>query len=328
MADLYLASVTVEDQSEAAREQAFPTALLQVLGKLSGLRELDQNPEVMEAALGARSLVVSYYYEQVESQPGSANGAEEDGPGQVPETLLAVRFARAGVDQLLPALGLPRWPPSRSPLNVWVLIDDGLSRQVLPLEYEYLRDPVDRIAERRGLPVIWPEREEDGGFGVDVQLLWGGYTEQLGDRDSQGEVLIVTARREGPEWNARLILEYEGENWTWRSRSIDLEQVLSDSMHQVIDEIAAVQSIAAAEQGAWIHEIAVSGLRNSGDYARCLAYLESLSIVDEVAVVAATPVSVSMTLVLNAAPEYFQSALKNDRVLESEDGSGQYVLQQ
>lgn len=328
IADLYQSSIAVENQSQQAREEAFAPALAQVLGKLSGIRDLDQDPEVVAATSNARSLVVSYFYEQISTQDLSEPRLPGNSLEQESGTLLSVQFSQSGVDDLLRTLGLPRWPPGRAPLSVWLLIDDGLGRQVLPLEYEYLRDPVDRIAQTRGLSLVWPEPDEAGNYNVDVQLLWGGYTEQLRDEGGSGEILIVTARREGPEWNARLILEYEQENWTWRSRNIDLQEVLVETMHQVIDEIATVKAIAATEQGQWIHEISVGGLGSGADYARCLAYLESLSIVDEVAVLAATPRGVSMALVLNAAPEYLQQALEDDRVLESEDGSGQYVLQQ
>jgi hypothetical protein len=301
---------------------------MQVLGKLSGVREFEQNHEVIEAIRNARSLVVSFYYQQVAALDDERQSAGPDTEEQVFQTYLAVRFEQTGVDELLRTLGLPKWPPDRAPLNVWLLIDDGLGRQVLPLEYEYLRDPLDRVATVRGLPLVWPKPGEDGNYDVDVQLLWGGYTEQLESRGEAGEVLIIAARREGPEWSARLILGYGEENWSWRSRNIDLQEVLTASMQQVVDEIAAVDAIAAAEQGKWVHQISVGGLTGSEDYVRCLAYLESLNIVDEVAVTAADPASVSMALVLNAAPEYLQQALDDDRVLESEDGSGHYVLQQ
>lgn len=327
-ADLYAASVAVDDQSQSVREEAFPGALTQVLGKLSGLREPDQIPEVVEAVKNARSLVVSFYYEQVAAFDDERHSAGQDTEEQVLQTYIAVRFEQTGVDEMLRALGLPKWPPGRAPLSVWLLIDDGLSRQVLPLEYEYLRDPLDRVATVRGLPLVWPKPGEDGNYSVDVQLLWGGYTDQLESRGESGEVLIITARREGPEWSARLILEYEEENWSWRSRNIDLQEVLTASMQQVVDEIAAVNAIAAAAQGKWVHQISIGGLTSSEDYVRCLAYLESLNIVDEVAVTAANPASVSMAVVLNAAPEYLQEALDGDRVLESEDGSGHYILQQ
>lgn len=322
--DLYTGSVPVENQSPAAREDAFPLALIQVLGKLSGLRNLDQNPEIVDAVEYARSLVISFHYEQVERMDDDAGASQEVPSGQ---TLLAVRFSQPGTDELVKAMQLPRWRAERAPLLVWLLIDDGLGRQVMPLEYQYLRNPLDRAATNRGLKLQWPQADEEGNYAVDVQLLWGGYTEQPENETDSQNVLIIAARREGPEWSTRQILNYGGENWSWRSQNINLEQGLTEAVNVVVDEISAVQAISASEQGSWIHRITVGGLASGDDYIRCLEYLESLSVVDEVAVAAADPLAVSMVLVLNAAPEYFQQVLKGDAVLESEDGSSHYVLQ-
>ena len=207
------------------------------------------------------------------------------------------------------------------------MIDDGLGRQVLPVEYEYLRTSLNQVAMDRGLPLVWPQPDVDGNYGVDVQLLWGGYTDELEEEGEAGNVLIFAARREGPEWSSRQILSYGEENWSWRNRDIDLEAVLATAMHEVVDEIAETQAIAASEQGSWIHQISVAGLTSGDDYIRCLEYLESLSVVEEVTVDSADPLAVNLVLVLNAAPDYLNQVLEGDQVLESEDGSSHYVLQ-
>lgn len=325
--DLYSGSVPVPDQSQSAREDGFPGALLQVLGKLSGLRTLEAYPEAETAVRNARSLVLSFHYDQIEA-PVEGDGGAAPGAGETgPQTHLVVRFAQPGVDELARMLGLPRWPPARAPLAVWILVDDGASRRVLPLEYEFVRRPMDRAAAQRGLRLEWPQAGDDGDYGVDVQLLWGGYTESLSSGGEPADVLIVAARREGPEWNSRMILEYAGEHRTWRSRDIDLEQALIEAVHAVVDEIAAVQAIAPSEQGNWVHSITVGGLNSGEDYARCLAYLESLSMVDEVTIDGADPRVVRMSLRLNASPHYFEESVAQGGVLEYREATGQYVLQ-
>lgn len=327
VADLYSGAVPVEDQSQSAREAAFPRALEQVLGKLSGLRNFDDYPEVAPAVEATRSLVVSFHYDRVAEGVGGEGGLEPEAQSDGMQTYLVARFSQPEVDELMLRLGLPRWPPGREPLTVWLLVDDGHSRRAMPLEYEYLRAPLDRVAEVRGLPLRWPRPAEDGEYAVDVQLLWGGYTETLSSGDSPGEVLVIAARREGPEWNARMILNYGGEHRSWRNRHIDLTQGLTEAMHQVVDEIAAVQAIALSDQGKWVHDITVGGLASEEDYARCLSYLESLSVVDEVAIRGADPAVVRMSLTLNAAPQHFEQAVAEDQLLEYAETSGQYVLQ-
>jgi len=325
--DLYSGTVPVADQSQGAREDAFPAALEQVLGKLSGLQNFEDRPEVGDAVQNARSIVLSFFYEQVAESTGQAGGPEQAAENNAPQTYLTVRFSEAGADQLMRNLGLPRWPQDRPPLDVWVLIDDGGGRRVLPLEYEFLRVALDRVADQRGLPLDWPKPGPDGEYAVDVQLLWGGYTEAVTFPGNTSNVLIIAARREGPEWSARFIQEYEGDHWTWRSRNVDLEQALATDMQQVVDQIVTAQAIAPSDQGLWVHEISISGMVSEGDYIRCLAYLQSLGVVDDVSIRGAAPDGVRMALFLNASPEYFEQTLEEGRTLEPGVVSGHYVLQ-
>lgn len=325
--DLYSGSVPVEDQSPSAREAAFPQALGQVLGKLSGLRDLEAYPGVAPAVQSARTLVVSFHYQQVESdvpQRGAFDAQSDERPAA---THLVARFSHSGVDALMRDLGLPRWPPVRAPLSVWLLIDDGLSRRVLPLEYNYLRLQLDRVAEARGMPLFWPRADAEGDYGVDLQLLWGGYTEVVAADGEELRVLVVAARREGPQWSTRLILEYPGTHRTWRTRDIDLTRALTEAMHQAVDEIATTHAIAPSDQRSWVHEIVVIGLGSGDAYARCMEYLQSLSIVDRVTIEGADPRAVRMVLTLNAAPEYLKQILAEDQVLEYGELTGHYVLQ-
>lgn len=326
--DLYSASVAVEDQGQSAREAAFPAALTQVLGKLSGLQHFDDYPEVAPAVRNARSLVVSFHYNEVEQEAESSPeaGAGEESSSTV--TYLVVQFSQGGVDDLMRALALPRWPPGREPLDIWVLIDDGPGRQVLPLEYAYLRPQIERVADTRGLPLSWPTADAEGEYGVDVQLLWGGYTETVAPNGGSANVLVVAARREGPEWNVRLILDHDGNHQTWRSRDTNLERVLTAAMHQSVDHIAAAKAFAPSDQGSRVHRITVAGMTSGDAYAQCLSYLESLSIVDRVEVEGADSGGVRLVLSLNAAAAYFEQILAQDRVLEYAEASGHYVLQQ
>lgn len=316
--DLYSGDVPVQGQGQVERADAFPRALKQVLGKLSGLRHFDDRPLVAPALADAGSLVVAFHYRQ-QSLPDGAQGPES-------ETRLVVRFSQPDVDALMRSLALPLWPPDRAPLGIWLVIDDGQSRRVLPVEYGFLREPLTSAAEIRGLPLEWPEPDQTGDYGVDVQLLWGGYTEALGEGDGDRNVLLAAARREGPEWNVRFILEYHGAYWSWRGQHIDLQAVLSDAIHQAADEITAAHTIAASDQGSRPHEIVVAGLGSADDYARCMSYLQGLSVVDGVSVQSAEPGRVRMVLEINATPDHFDAALADDGVLEYDDTARHYTF--
>jgi hypothetical protein len=121
-------------------------------------------------------------------------------------------------------------------------------------------------------------------------------------------------------------LDYGGQRWSWRQRGIGLQQLLTDGMHRAVDEIAAGATIAAVDRGRWSHEITVTGLTNSADYARCLAYLQELSLVEGVRIVAAEPGRVRLDLELSALPDYLARTLEQDSVLSPTVAEDVYAL--
>lgn len=315
--DLFAGSVEVADQSAAERDRAMRLALAEVLQKLSGLRTFEDRPEVGVALEGAAALAVSFYYRNrqvILPDGGSAEQLE-----------LVATFARKPVDELMRALQLPVWKPERRPLTVWLVVDDDLGRRIMPIELEYAWAQMAQAAADRGLPVRRPEPDAEGVYPVDLQLLWGGFTEEL-QTDGRTNVLVVAAHREGPEWQLRMNLDYGGQRRSWRQRDVALEAMLVEGIHRAVDEIASHATIAATDLGRWTREITVTGVRNAGDYARCLNYLKELSLIESVRIISAAPGQLRLGLALNALPEYLGPSLEQDGMLAATGTAWEYTL--
>jgi len=314
--DLYTGEAVVETKQPSERKAALPRALQQVLTKLTGLSDFDDYPQVRPALGSAASIVVSFHYRSVET-------SLEDG-SESSELRLVASFPESEVDQLLKRLQLPLWPQERPTTEVWVIVDDGTGRKIMPEEYEYVREPMNEVATTRGLPLAWPVPDEEGMYLVDVQLLWGGYTDEL--TGGNGAVLIAAARREGANWSVRLNLDYGGQNWAWRHSDVDLQRVLGDSMQEAVDLVVAANTIVASDQGQWLQELTVSGVGGARDYRECLDYLQKLSVVERVSVKSASRGLVEFSLELNAAPMYLKEALASGRMLEYAEADSRWVL--
>jgi len=316
--ELYQGSAVVADQSPAEQEKGTRGALLQVLGKLSGLDQFEAYPELSPALSRAQSMVVAFYYENhpLLLPDGSS----------VAEQRLVANFSPKAVDQLHTELQLPRWNPDRPALKIWPIVAYGQERTIMPIELDYAWAGMADLALSRGLPLRWPEADENGEYAVDLQLLWGGYTDEM-DEQSPGETLVVAALQDGPEWNVRMSLDYEGLRWSERFRGADLETLLKQGLNQAIGQVVAAGSIAAADSGAWTVDITVTQLTNAADYARCLAYLEGLSVVESVGVKNAEAGKVQFSLTLNAAPQYLQQYLQSGKTLVAGAFEGEYQLQ-
>jgi len=317
--DIYTGEAMVESKDAGERRRALPKALMNVLQKFSGLRSFADYPQVQPALGVASSILVSFYYRNVETV--FADGSEGE------ELRLVAKFSENSVDELVRTLQLPIWQTERDQTDIWVVVDDGQNRRIMPVEFAYTWSAMADVAATRGLPVNWPEADEEGRYLIDAQLLWGGYTEDLGIGHGSS-AMIVAARREGLEWSVRSNLTYGSENWTWRLQDIDLQAALTQSMQEAIDLIATAHSIAAADLGAQVHELTVAGLGGAGDYQRCLGYLQQISVVNQVSVISAQPGNVTFRLELNALPQYLEETLLSGRFLEFDEDELSYFLLQ
>ncbi|WP_191621208.1 DUF2066 domain-containing protein [Marinihelvus fidelis] len=317
--DLYSGAAEVPAQGDAERRTATPDALINVLQKQSGRWDIPLEPALESALADPDALLVAFQYR--EDQILRPGGLTED------RLMLVASFVPAAVDRLVREMQLPRWRPQREPVVAWVVVEDNGGRELQPVEYEDAWAAMARIAELRGLPLAWPELDEELRQSLDLQLLWGGYADQLlASGAATDGVVIIAARREGTEWNVRFNWE-DGDNVAaWRTRSTDLVQALVDGTHQLVDHVAAAHSIGPAGLVATRTSMRVTGLESADDYAKVLSYLQDLGLVDDLRVMGAGPDGVRLDVALNADASYLAQAIRSDGVLEAGDQPDQYRL--
>jgi hypothetical protein len=307
-ADLYSGEVAVASQTEEDRNQALPEALMQVLQKLSGERELPASAPLDDALNDAARYLRSYRYARVDRS--TADGTVNQ------ELRLVAQFMQAEVDRIVQQAGLPRWRQERPSIQLWVVIDDGLGRQLKPITFDYVWETMEDVAAKRGLPVSWPDLDPEAMQLVDMSLVWGGFTDYLVERGAPEDgVAIVAARREGPQWGVRWNLASADQTWTWQTSDIDLQNAMAAGIQQMADEIAAANTIAASDQGAWSVDIDIGGLDDAGAYTTCLNYLQNLSLVNDVEVLGANPGRVQFRLQLNASADHLAETFRQGLVL-------------
>ena len=315
--DVYTGEAVVTDKGSNERRRALPLALKHLLQKYSGLMSFEDYPQVDLALGNASSILVSSYYRNAETILADGSDGEE--------LRLVANFSENSVDELARSLQLPLWQVERDPTDIWVVVDDGLDRRIMPVEFAYAWKAMTEVADWRGLPVNWPTADEEGQYVIDAQLLWGGYTEDVGTVPGSG-IMIAAARREGTQWSVRVNLTYNGNNWTWRIQDIDLQAALVQGMQETIDLIAAANTIAASDLGLSTYELNVAGIADAEDYWRCLGYLQELSVVNHVTVVSAAPGNVTFMLELSALPQYLEETLQGGQFLGFDEDQGNFFL--
>ena len=315
--NLYSGEVVVASQSEAERNEAMPGALIQVLQKLSGQREMPSSPALDDVLVNAEKLLLSFRYRNVDRM----------GPDGVmtPELRLIAQFRQEQVERVATQAGLPRWQQQRPAVEIWVVIDDGGKRELKPLEFGYAWESMQDIANMRGLPVSWPELDEEEMQLVNMRLLWGGFTDYLIEQGAPADgVAIIAARREGPEWTLRWNLAIGDQQWSWRNRDQELMFALARGIHKMTDQVSAISTIASSEQGLSTVDITIGELNSAEDYIDCLEYLQNLSIVTAVEILGADPGRVHFQLQLNATSQYLSEAFRRGSVLLPANRGSEY----
>lgn len=166
--DLYAAEVPLQVRDPQAVEEAFRRALDQVLERVTGRRDVAEQPEAAALRSRARAMVQQWSYTR--------------------QGLWAL-FDAALLGQELRAAGLPQWGAERPLLLAWVAVDEDLqpafvlaARQAevdsgmtgdellsdqtpgdepmpAPVDEEALREVLEQVAEQRGLPLILPRMD-------------------------------------------------------------------------------------------------------------------------------------------------------------------------
>jgi len=316
-ANLYSGEVVVPGQGEIDRNEAIPEALIQVFQKLSGQREMPVSPALDEALENSERLLLSFRYQNV-------NRTGPDG-SKSNELRLIAQFMKEEVDRVAKQIGLPRWQQERPSVQTWVVIDDGIKRELKPVEFEYAWESMIDIAAMRGLPVSWPELDEEEVQLMDMRLVWGGFTEYLVERGAPEDgLVIIAARREGPQWTLRWNLAVGERQWSWRNEDQELMFALAQGIHTMTDYVSAVNIISASEQGLSTVDVTIAKLNGAEDYVNCLEYLQSLSIVTTVEILGADPGRVHFQLQLNASSEYLSQAFDRGSVLMPSNNGNEY----
>jgi hypothetical protein len=124
--NLYSGMVPVLSQDEAERREVVPDALIQVLQKISGQRDLPMDTALEEGLRDADRMLLSFQYQELTRT--LPDGSQQD------QLRLVANFIPEAVDGMAREMGLQRWRPERRPIVIWVVVDDGRGRQLQPVE--------------------------------------------------------------------------------------------------------------------------------------------------------------------------------------------------
>ncbi len=264
--ELYHVVVPVADRSDAGRGDAVQAAMKIVLVRVTGRRSAEGDSSLAPMVDGADRYVQAYRY--------------------APDGQLWVAFDGAAIERWLTQNGQPVWGSARPSTFVWLLLTTAQQNGVIATQDDKsdLKALIDERAAQRGIPLLWPTASDLQANRLDFAAasaappdLLVSIARRLG---AQG-VLIGRAQNGGASANVswKLLFQTQSGEAEGAAEGVDL----------AADTYA---SIFAAQGGVLPVDIDVDGIGSLQDYAQVQAYLESLSLVEHVAIVSLTGDSV------------------------------------
>lgn len=289
--DLYSVSVPYTGDNESAFRLAMRDVLVRVTGRPDAPVLENLAPLVGQA---------SRYVTSFRRAPGNQ---------------LTVSFDGTAIEDAIDASGLAYWGNERPVTLVWLVIDRGGGRRALVSSSDTSAEKtrVDENAERRGLPLAWPDAGDD--LVRAMQQAWSGNHDALRDaaqRYGADGVLIGRARPAAAGG-------YEVD-WSFSGAGVD---------GSVVGDLEAGPAL-AAERYAGIYAsrgaaqrteqiVTVTGIGSLEAYASAMRTLARLAPVRGVSVDEVTPDAVSFRVNVRGDPDTLGQAIQRDGRLQAVD---------
>ncbi len=240
----YSVVVPVADTSDAQRDQAFATALGQVLTRIAGGQDLRSNAGYADALGKAGSIVQKFQYQRAAT--GMILNVEFE-PGSVRRLVSTLGVASAGIK-----------PP------VLLLVQDNDGHQLNQTALASLA----AAAARRGTNVVYP----DAASAPDTTKVASADPAALATINQQyhtGLVLLGKLHDSTADWT----LISGGQPQHWSSQGATRDVLLGDAGNSMVDHIGKQLNVIGA--GPSEGKLWISGLTSATDYANLLATLQA-----------------------------------------------------
>lgn len=252
----YSVTVPVADTSDAQRDQAFATALGQVLTRVAGGQDLRSNAGYGDALSQASSIVQKFQYQR------AATGL-----------VLGVDFAPSSVRRLVSKLGVPS-AGIKPPV---LLLVQGTDGQLL--DQDALSSLVSAVAAR-GTEVVYPDFRRPPDT-VALETADPAALSAVNQKYHTGLVLIGKMHDGSADWT----LVSGGQAQHWNTRGATEDALIASAGNDVVDRLGKQLNVIATTPSNG--KLWVSGLGSAMDYANLLATLGADPSVTKVTTLAA-----------------------------------------
>jgi uncharacterized protein len=308
---LYTAEAPYDRNDPDGRAGAYASALSQVLARITGIPDPLQAPEIAGLIPDPARYVLQY-------RPG-----EDDS--------LWITFDGPAIERLLRSANVTVWGSDRPLTLVWLAVDWGqgereivaagdperLSGEERSIDRNrLLRERVEEAALRRGIPVAFPLMDAEDRESVSFSDIWGGFDDLLlkaSRRYGANSILVGRVRPASADRN-RWSWYFGGDRREWTGEAEEAVTLLANSL--------ASQFAIAGNAELDTFGVTVSGIDSVAAYGAVQSYLETLDIVDNLAIDSVSADRVSYRVRAHGGLERLRRVLEVSSILEPVDAFG------
>lgn len=332
---IYTTVLQVQSQQSRDRDAALNDALMDVLLKASGDRDVLRNHEIISRLFPAEQYVVSFSYtenpdysayikqQNAEKAQNRGNDVQSLAYRQQATTvsssepvplpyLIEVNFSENALEQAMKKAGIPIWGSVRPNIIFWVASEEDGQRQLLgKISDKPLLRLLKNDAARFALPILFPEGDQIDTSAVNISNLWGLFPDAV-DRantryNTDGLLMLRVYKSLSNSWNANWSLTLGDQNYRASVSDVELSKLSESVISHVAGILVERFSIKADDQaysdGAV--KIEVSEIRSFKDYVDLQQFLEKLAAVKQISVESVDTTTVGLSLVLNTSTDKF-----------------------
>jgi len=321
--DLYQAKVVVGSQAKNDRDIAIKEAMRSVLLKVGGTSSILSNSSMNSALNNFQQYLIQFSFKKIAKQ-----------------AYLTASFNEDKIKQLFAAADLPLWGNLRPQILLWLIDERGLTRTIIS-ESSFSKYPllIQQFSEQRGLPISLPLMDLTDLSKIHVSDVWGRFAGPIKKASAryQAEASVVirlsnsslVTNNEQFDDECDLLCRQNNFVLDWRMFTQDqpIDQSLSKkyqgnnrqlllklALNDVTQKIYQYYALNSNDNKQLIIDVAnVDSMRR---YVEICTFLENLSSVDSVSLVAANGKNRRFKLHLLGSDKSLLASLKLNKYLQ------------
>lgn len=346
--NLYRLHALVPDTSDATRAKTANQLLQRLLVRVAGTEAVlemmppedfeearaegeDEEPyasyreneryELWQELLNAQRWVSQYSYQSTRELIETEDGE------QVRAHRLELDFDPDAINELLDRMQAPVWDANR-PSTLFLIALQGRQGRYLvtPESNESLVELLEELAKERGLPLLIPGDTEDLPSNL-LSDIWGGFSREILEASQAYQPDAVAVGRIYPSsgtwavnWQLFTGLDRVGSN----THAATLGEALNTGVSFVAESLSE-RYASSPDQGAGVYRLAITNIRQIGNFSELMNYLNGLSLTNSVALLGVQEDQLLLKVDLRGGMNQLRANLKLDGRLEE---ASFYSLQQ